>query len=217
LARKTVYTGDDIVAAALEVVDNLGIADLTARRVADRLGASTAPVYSNFASMEELQSAVVHRAKDLLLAYTEEQHTADPFLDMGVGVTKFARDHRNLYRVLFLDQIKDYDPSNDVFYALLDRLAADPELGELPEVVRGDLLDVLATFTHGLATAVCTGLADDYDQETITAYLSEVGDIFIEAARTRAGAGTTLFPDLPANKLCHAHTRQPTPEDDHED
>lgn len=217
MARKTVYTGDDIVAAALEIVDEHGIGDLTARRVADRLGASTAPVYSNFASMEALQSAVVHRAKDLLLAYTEEQHTENPFLDMGVGVTKFARDHCNLYRVLFLDQIKDYDPSNDVFYALLDRLAADPELGKLPEVVRGDLLDVLATFTHGLATAICTGLADEYDQETITAYLSQVGEIFIEAARARAGAGTTLFPDLPASKPCHAPTRQSTPEDDHED
>ncbi|MBO6734694.1 MAG: TetR family transcriptional regulator, partial [Roseitalea sp.] len=60
-ARKKV-TADEVLAvldAALEVARHDGLSAVTARSVAKRLGASTAPVTSYFDSMEALSRAVV--------------------------------------------------------------------------------------------------------------------------------------------------------------
>ena len=54
MARKTTFSREDVEQAAMEILEAEGAAAVTARRVADALGASTAPVYSNYASMEEL-------------------------------------------------------------------------------------------------------------------------------------------------------------------
>ena len=60
--RKTVFTREDVIAAGLKVMARDGLSQLSARRVADELNSSTAPVYSNFASMEELADAVKREA-----------------------------------------------------------------------------------------------------------------------------------------------------------
>ena len=46
---------DDIVKAAVEVVRECGIDALNARAVAQKLSCSTQPIFSNYASMNELK------------------------------------------------------------------------------------------------------------------------------------------------------------------
>ena len=50
--RKPVFSREDVVAAGLALVRREGMALMTARRVADELESSTAPVYSNFSPKE---------------------------------------------------------------------------------------------------------------------------------------------------------------------
>jgi AcrR family transcriptional regulator len=216
MARKTTYSRDDVLDAAVGIVDEHGLPGLTARRVADRLGSSTAPVYSNFTSMDELHRELIRCAADLLLAYTAKQYTENVFLNMGVGVTSFARDHAHLYRMLFLDQLHDYDPTNDVFAVLLERMGEDEELARLPLAVREDLLDMVATYTHGLATLVCTGRADEYNQEEITSALRDVGGILVEAARRATATGMPLLSQRPGDRLYPERAGTSAAEEDHE-
>jgi len=54
MPRKTVYTKDDVIRAACDLVEECGLSCLTARAVANKLHSSTAPVYSNFNTMDEL-------------------------------------------------------------------------------------------------------------------------------------------------------------------
>ncbi|MBK6732589.1 MAG: TetR family transcriptional regulator [bacterium] len=102
MVRRNLYHREDVVAAAVSVVRAEGFAQLSARRVADRLGASTAPVYSNFANMEELAQAVKLAIADLVVAETEVCRSGEPFLDMGIGVLAFARSHPELYAAVFM-------------------------------------------------------------------------------------------------------------------
>ena len=102
MVRKTVFTSADVIKAGLAVMDKDGVENLSARRVAEEMGASTAPVYSNFANMDDLVVAIKKAAVNLLLDLTLENHTDNPFLNLGVGVLEFARRHPLLYSAWFL-------------------------------------------------------------------------------------------------------------------
>jgi AcrR family transcriptional regulator len=172
-----------VVAAGLAVVARRGLSMLTARQVADEMGASTAPVYSNFANMDELADAVKRAAVAKLLASTREEHTTDRFLDMSVGVLRFVWDQPAVYASLFLEQSGGYDPGPDFMGALVETMAELPELDPLPMTERIIVLKKLALFTHGVATEICQGCAEHCTFETVTALLREVGDAIIDHAR----------------------------------
>jgi AcrR family transcriptional regulator len=166
---------DDIVRAALEVVELEGLAALTARRVASQLNVSTAPVYRNFASMEELARAAMQAARDLLLEHTARVYTDRPFLNMGAGIAVFAREHPRLYRALFLES----DDFEALVEGFLDQLTADmrkdPRFAQLDRAQRAALLDRMWTYTHGLASLIAVGLAKDASTESIVRSLEAVG------------------------------------------
>ena len=99
---KVQFTREDVIQAAFDFVREQGIKKLSARKVAQMLKSSTAPVYSHFKSMKELEMEVLRKAKDLLLQYTRSSYTDRVFLNMGTGYAVFAREHSELFRAIFL-------------------------------------------------------------------------------------------------------------------
>ena len=148
MVRKTVFSSEDVVRAGLAVMDKDGVENLSARRVAEEMGASTAPVYSNFANMDDLVVAVKMAAVELLLELTLEKPTENPFLNMGVGVLEFARSHSLLYGALFLQANDECVAGPGVMKELLERMAVLPDLEHLKPVERIILLRKMAIFTH---------------------------------------------------------------------
>ncbi len=186
MARKSVFSKDDIVEAALAVVHEYGIGRMTARGVADRLEASTAPVYSNFQNMEELESVVLERASDMLFKYMIEQRTENVFMNMGLGVLYFAREKRNFYRGLFLDRPCRHEHGRELIDNLLEVLREDPQYEGLSPGQRESLLIKMAIFTQGLATKVATGIQDDFCIDDMQLLLEEVGQILTRDAFERS-------------------------------
>ncbi len=200
--RRNLFTRDDVVAAAVAVVRRHGFAHLSARRVARELGASTAPVYSNFANMDELAGAVRKHIAGLVLAETEVARSGEPFLDMGVGVLEFARRQPGLYRAVFgaaddgaADSSVAADAHEDigrhVMGVLLERMARVESLSGLPPAERLILLRKMAIFTHGLAGQVSAGRADEHSWAEVLTLLAEAGramvtDAFNRPPRTEA-------------------------------
>jgi AcrR family transcriptional regulator len=186
MVRKTVFSREDVVAAGLEVVRRDGLTQLTARKVAEQLGASTAPVYSNFSHMEDLTVAVKRAAVDMLLELTRVHATDDPFLNIGVGVLEFARQHPQLYVALFMQASGDCEAGPAVMEKLLEYMSGLPELNQLGEVERIILLRKMATFTHGLATQVCNGYVEEYEWDNLIQFLREVGEVVTADAFARS-------------------------------
>ena len=58
---KTKYNKEDIVDAAFEIAKEEGFSGITARSVANRLHCSVAPIYVNFATIDDLITDVVER------------------------------------------------------------------------------------------------------------------------------------------------------------
>ena len=185
MVRKRVFNRDEIVEAALNVVARNGLDALSARRVAEELGSSTAPVYSNFKCMDALQEAVKKSAVRNLLHYTQRPVSQDPFRNIGLGVLAFARDWPRLYSALFLEPSQGYDPGPALMETLAAAMAEMPALAPLQPIERVILLKKMALFTHGLATEICTGFADDLTEAEIGVLLDETGQAMVQNAFDR--------------------------------
>lgn len=178
------FTREHVVQAGFEIVQEQGLKALSARRVAQRLRSSTAPVYSCFQSMRELEMEVIRKAKDLLFDYATRPYTERVFLNMGTGVVLFARDQRELYRALFLERSDFRDVVDEFLRALREEMIHDPRFTRMSDEDRGELLNKMWIFTHGLASLICVGLIEPRaaTEEYIVAMLLDVGSVVIGAA-----------------------------------
>ena len=185
MVRKTTFTRDDIIQAGFELVDQLGLDQLTARNLAEKIGSSTAPVYSNFSSMDQLEQVLVEEAVGRLIHATRNGSSGNQFLDIGLGVLDFAWEHPRWYDALFLGQCKTSDHGFTIMEELLESMAAMPDLAELHATERTIVLKKMAIFTHGLATEICSGQSDNNSREESIILLDEVGRTVLADAMLR--------------------------------
>ena len=169
------YSRDEVIKAAVSVVEENGLQSLTARSVAVSLGSSTAPVYHHFATMDDLALAVNRKTQRALLEYASRPYTDRVFLNMGTGVAMFACEHRQLYRALMLEGDSYSDVVHEFVEILESEMTKDSRFASLSESERRVLLRKMWTFTHGLASLICVGLIKDCNQEFIIKTLVDVG------------------------------------------
>ena len=97
------FQREEIVAAALEAVREKGLDGLTAREVAQRLGVSTRPIFTWYASMDQLRRDVYDLARDRYRACIEAGLGEPiPFLGVWRQYLTFAKEEPELYKLLFL-------------------------------------------------------------------------------------------------------------------
>ena len=104
MPRKNLFTKDMFINDAFKIIREKGRDKLSARSLARELGCSTMPVYSYLKSMKTLVNDLEEKAVDLMVTYQTTSSTGQPFLDMGLGYVLFARNEKNLFRFLFMDQ-----------------------------------------------------------------------------------------------------------------
>ncbi|WP_051507349.1 TetR/AcrR family transcriptional regulator [Saccharibacillus sacchari] len=100
---KPKLTKEAILSAALDLVREEGADAVNARNVAKKLNCSTQPIFSHFASMEELKAAVQAQAEQLYnTAMMEGLQGGEGFLGMGLAYIRFARTEKRLFQLLFM-------------------------------------------------------------------------------------------------------------------
>ena len=182
MAPRTIFDKEAVVNAAFELVRAEGFGRMTVRQVAKKLGSSIAPVYSVFDSRDGLEREVVARAYGMLVWFTAQQYTDMVFLNMGVGLCVFARDEGNLFKALFLEGKTIKSTIRDLLEHLCDEMTQDAWLRNLPREERMALLTKMWTYSHGLATLISLGVAEDSSDAFITDSLKAVGRVVSEAA-----------------------------------
>jgi AcrR family transcriptional regulator len=181
MPKKTVFDRGAVLRAALDVVRRHGWDALTARAVAGRLGASVAPVYSAFGSMESLFREALKEIRGLLEKYTAGSHSEIPFLNIGAGMVLFARDEPMFFQALFQRRHRFQDLVGEVDSSILSWMRSDAGLGLLSDASRRRLYDNIGFYTMGLAAAAAAGRLPDASAGNIVRLLKNMGNIVMFA------------------------------------
>ena len=86
---------EDILAAAVKLVREQGEEGINARAIAAKLGCSTQPIFSNFASMDEVKAAVIEECGRIYEAYIQREQASGkwkPYKAFGMAYIRFAMD-----------------------------------------------------------------------------------------------------------------------------
>ena len=115
---KVQITKEDIVNTALCLIRTSGEHAINARAVAAALNCSTQPIFSNFATMEELQKAVILAAYELYVDFLKKESESGKYPEykaFGMAYIRFAMEEKELFKLLFMrDRTgEDLSPSSD--------------------------------------------------------------------------------------------------------
>ncbi|MGE4454717.1 MAG: TetR/AcrR family transcriptional regulator [Sphaerochaeta sp.] len=175
-----------IVEAAIQIVRENGMGELHARSLGKVLGCSVQPIFHNFSSMELLKEAVYleveSRFEQQLLSGLENHHI--PFLGMGLAYIQFARDEKQLFKLLFMSdefrgrQVLDLvsEEANKPIVSIISQMTQLNEK-QSEQIFLGIWLQV-----HGIASMLATNacVLDDKEitqlvQHTFTGLKNEYG------------------------------------------
>ena len=161
---------------------------LTARRIAQSLGASTQPVYRAFGSMQRLRGDVLSKARAYAVAYLlQDRHDKGQSLSMGMRYFRFARTEKVLFKLLFLEGelAMTLETMPELSGPLVERMKQDPSVQGLSEDRVKRIGRDMWIYTHGLVSLMYeTGRADA--EETVQAHLQQMGRTVIAWERRQA-------------------------------
>ncbi len=92
----------EIIAAARELLDEEGVAALSMRRLAERIGIRAPSIYKHLPDKQALENALISDGFDELSAAFDDARRgpSDPVRAIAVAYRAFARDHPHLYRLM---------------------------------------------------------------------------------------------------------------------
>ena len=159
---KVKVTKEKIVQAAVNIIRQSGPAAINARTLAAALNCSTQPIFSNFATMEELHRAVTEKALHLYQEYTAREMACQEhpsYKASGIAYIRFAKEERELFKLLFMCDQSDWGSSADP--KLFDDMVTFVQgyTGFSQEDARLFHLELWAC-VHGIATMFATGFVD---------------------------------------------------------
>ena len=160
-------TKEDIVAIALEIVEEKGFGGLNAREIARRLNCSIQPIFYQFKNMEELKNLVYEKIYGIYEEYMLSGINMNkPYKLMGNAYVKFARDYPELFKILFMQEC-EVNSSN---FIQIDHLG--DKVIETGQKYTGLSFDEqkefhlrVWIFTHGIASLIVTGTLKLNDKE----------------------------------------------------
>ena len=172
---KVKVTNEDIVRTAVEIVREQGSQALNARAIAAVLGCSTQPIFSNFATMDELRTAVIQQADARYQEYIRreiENGEYPPYKAGGVGYIRFAKEEKELFKLLYMCDRTGEDIPSDTqsFTQMADMISQS--MGVDDETARLFHLEMWA-YVHGIATMFATRFLD-LDWALVSKMLSDV-------------------------------------------
>ncbi|MDE6032121.1 MAG: TetR/AcrR family transcriptional regulator [Oscillospiraceae bacterium] len=171
---KAKITRDMVTEAAFEVARAMGIENVNARTVSEKLGCSTQPVMYHFARIEELKRAVYEKADRFHSEYLMNIENPEEGVMLGIGLNyiRFAIREPNLFRFLFQSGFA-------VGNSLIEMVDSE-ELKPLLDMMSGamemtaeqtkSVFVTIAMFAHGYASIIANNSLE-YDEKVVASHL----------------------------------------------
>lgn len=163
MARKETITKENIIQAGFDILQEEGIEQVTARKLAARANCSTQPIFRVYSNMDKLHEELFGRACQFFEDFYAEhpRMTVTPFVNLGQVYIKFAGEHKKIFEFVFLSP-KRYGRS---MYDLVNGSKGNVSREIQAATAQGcrnasDLFMKMWIFVHG---AACMSLTGDYD------------------------------------------------------
>ena len=171
---KVKITKTDIINKGVELVREHGADSINARGIANALGCSTQPIFSNFESMEDLSEQIILSAYDLYLKFIETElgeNKYPPYKAYGMAYIRFAREEKELFKLLFMrDRTgEDLSPARDFEQSVEIIMKANNLSREIAMLMH---LEMWAC-VHGIGVMMATSFLE-LDEELISRITSDV-------------------------------------------
>ena len=176
---KAKFTKEEIIAAALAIVERDGAEALTARSLGKELGSSARPIFTVFESMNDVLQAVHEKANAVYGNFVEQGLKEDlAFRGVGKAYIRFAAERPRLFQLLFMQEQTALPDKTKVLVAIEKHyeeilLSIERGYGTTREVAL-DLYFHLWVYSHGIAVLIATKVCA-FLQEQIT---ENIGEIF---------------------------------------
>ena len=173
------FTKEIVVEAGYELMKKEGFQNVSVRKIANYLKCSTAPIYFNFRTVDELKEEIINVCKEKLKKYLYGNYSERKILSGAIGFVIFAREEKELFRTIFLDTTERFEK---LYEMTLNELLTKENLHEsfptLKKEEARDVVDKLWYFLFGYATMLCTRLDDNYrENETNEIIENKIEDI----------------------------------------
>lgn len=166
---KVKFDKETIITKSRNYVDENGISKISIRSLANYIGCSTQPLFRIYKNSEELLQDLYCSIEKYYEEFTAQiiKQTEIPFLGMGLGYINFAKEHPNLFYVLFMNTYYKKESllsffqnkeSDKVIIEMSDQIGLSRELCRL-------LLRDIWLLTHGIATMIYTKQVSYRDDE----------------------------------------------------
>lgn len=151
-------TREEIVEAAWHLASERGIAGISLRDLAARVGMRAPSLYTYFGSKDDLYDAMFAQANRDLLTHFEDWHEqlagADPLTRLCEGAIEWIRwCQRSVprYQLLYTRAIPGWEPSSDSYTIAGEVLARTAEVAAAAGLETQEDLDLYTAITGGLA------------------------------------------------------------------
>jgi len=178
----SVEVSDSLVEAALELLEESGIASLTVRAVASRAGVAPMGVYSRFGSKDGLLEALFVHGFTGLEAAIEPQPSPSPIsrLRTGcMGYREFAINNPQMYHLMFEQMMllelspEAQDAAQRTFMILVDRVQEAMNSGDLATGNSVEVAQQIWSAIHGAVSLEIAGVHFAQDREANYAAMLE--------------------------------------------
>lgn len=103
------FTKEIVVEAGYELMKKEGFQNVSVRKIANYLKCSTAPIYFNFRTVDELKEEIINVCKEKLKKYLYGNYSERKILSGAIGFVIFAREEKELFRTIFLDTTERFE------------------------------------------------------------------------------------------------------------
>ena len=150
---------EQILEAAMAILRESGIEAINARTLANRIGSSTQPIFSNYRDMEALREDVMQEGLAIFLRMMAEEAESGRYPQYkasGMAYIRFAREEPRLFRALFMRARSENEQAkDDVFFTRFVRDAVE-NTGISADAAPSFHISMWL-FVHGIATLIATG------------------------------------------------------------
>jgi AcrR family transcriptional regulator len=199
--KTTYHHGDlrqSLIEAAIELMGEKGISDLSLRQVARRVGVSHNAPYRHFEDKEALLSAVAEqgfRSLQVAMEAAKEQTPPDSSQQLaaiGAAYVHFALDHPFHYRLMFGDFRCSFDQysalaqaSQESFMVLVDTIVEGQETGCFRATDSLDMARVAWSLVHGQAMLALDGKLQVSQGEALDEFLEFSSQMLLQGLASK--------------------------------